>query len=526
MLHEAFGESKSVLAWSKDPRCVVSRTMLRVRLSKGMGMEEALTTEGVWRPGKFYEAFGESKTLVEWGRDPRCAVPYARLQNRVVSDGMDFMKALTTPVGEVVPGRRYSVDGVDLPLKEWAEQLGLSAGALHARIHRLGWSVDEAVSTGSVRGSSRLERQMADYIGSLGVNVETNVGGLIAHKELDAFCPDQQVAFEFNGLYWHSEAHRSRTYHYEKWKECKDAGITLIQVWEDEWLEHGDAVRSMIAHKLGVGGGRRVYARKTVVDLAVPSGEAAGFLDRHHIQGHVGSSVRIGLRDGGDLVALGCFAASSDTPWTMTRFATSVSVPGGFSRVLKAFRRSHDGQIKTFADLCVSDGGLYERNGFVMTHLLPPDYSYVVGPTRAHKFNFRKERFERDPDLAFLPDLPERELARLNGLWRVWDAGKIRYVVGEGPISTTLDEDDQVGEESDLLVPVKKKQQRRGRVDLIVGILESRPGPWSTTEVLERLESMGSAPAGVQRRKSVRAALGRLAEADDIRRVDSDHWQA
>ena len=436
MTYEAFGESKSLLAWSKDPRCKVSRTALRSRLKGGMGLESALTKTPSWTPGESYEAFGESKSLAQWARDPRCVVPYARLQNRVVADGMEIEKALTSEVGSVVPGRRYEAEGQSLSLSAWSERLGISPSALHSRIHRMGWPVAEAVSTEPLGGSSRLERQMAQFVQSIIPNAQTNVGGLIPRQELDIFCPDQQVAFEFNGLYWHSEAHKSRTYHYDKWRACQEVGITLFQVWEDDWTHRKVVVEAMIAHKLGRSAPPSVFARCTEVDLAVPSGEAAEFLDLHHIQGAARASVRVGLRCNGVLVALGCFSRSNDVPWDLVRFATSVPVPGGFSRVLKAFRADHPGPIKTFADLCVSDGGLYERNGFVKDRMLPPDYSYLVGTKRVHKFNFRKARFQSDPGLVFRPGLTERELARLNGLWRIWDAGKIRYIL---PASSSPD---------------------------------------------------------------------------------------
>ena len=403
--------------------------MLRVRLSQGMDLETALTTGRNWTPGKTYEAFGESKTLAQWARDHRCRVPYARLQNRVVADGMEIEKALLFEVGSVVPGRRYEVEGQSLPLSAWGERLGMSSAALHSRIHRMGWSVGEAVSTGPLGGSSRLERQLTEYVQSLAPGARANAGGVIPRQELDVFCPEQRVAFEFNGLYWHSEAHKPPSYHHDKWRACREVGVALFQVWEDEWVGRRPVVEALIAHKLGCSRQPKVYARHTDVDLMVPPGEASEFLDSHHIQGATRASVRVGLRSGGNLVALGCFAArAGGVPWDLVRFATSAPTPGGFSRVLKAFRSGHEGQIKTFADLCVSSGDLYERNGFVRDRMLPPDYSYLVNSKRVHKFNFRKARFRSDPALAFEPGLTERELARLNGLWRIWDAGKIRYI--------------------------------------------------------------------------------------------------
>ena len=63
-------------------------------------------------------------------------------------------------------------------------------------------------------------------------------------------------------------------------------------------------------------------------------------------------------------------------------------------------------------------------------------YSYIIGAGdsahREHKFNYRKARFRDDPNLLWRDGATESELARLNGLPRVWDAGKTRWVMEVG----------------------------------------------------------------------------------------------
>jgi hypothetical protein len=55
-------------------------------------------------------------------------------------------------------------------------------------------------------------------------------------KELDIFLPDLNIAFEFNGLYWHCELYKEKQYHYKKTKECLDKNVQLIHIWEDDWM--------------------------------------------------------------------------------------------------------------------------------------------------------------------------------------------------------------------------------------------------------------------------------------------------
>ncbi|MFD4630321.1 GntR family transcriptional regulator [Streptomyces sp. NPDC058284] len=47
--------------------------------------------------GKLYPAWGEAKTLADWSRDKRCAVPYGTLKARIIDHGWPVKRAITTP---------------------------------------------------------------------------------------------------------------------------------------------------------------------------------------------------------------------------------------------------------------------------------------------------------------------------------------------------------------------------------------------------------------------------------------------
>ena len=61
-----------------------------------------------------------------------------------------------------------------------------------------------------------------------------------------------------------------------------------------------------------------------------------------------------------------------------------------------------------------------------VTSKLKPDYSYVIGSKRVHKFSYRKKRFKEDKTLLYQEGLTEKELTELNGLDWVYGAGKIK----------------------------------------------------------------------------------------------------
>ena len=256
---------------------------------------------------------------------------------------------------------------------------------------------------------------------------------IIAPYELDIYIPDRGIAIEYNGLYWHTEsAGKDRSYHYNKWRECKDKGIQLVAIWEDEWRDNRGLVEKMIDHKLGVSDDRKVFARKTTV-VQVESSVARDFCDTHHIQGSANGSAHIGLKDrAGELVAISVWRKNRNNLY-LERYCTSTTVVGGMGKLLKAgktWARNNDCyKIVTFADHQVSDGNLYEKLGFTKEKELPPDYKYVADGQRKHKFGYRLKRFQNDPELLYREGYTETQLAQLNGLERVWDCGKTRYVM-------------------------------------------------------------------------------------------------
>lgn len=279
--------------------------------------------------------------------------------------------------------------------------------------------------------TSVAEQEIAEFVASLGTVITRNDRSVITPMEVDIYIPSKKIAIEYNGLYWHSEEQgKSKYYHFNKWKACQDAGIQLVTIWEDEWRDRKGVVMSMLRHKLGVASPKeRVFARKTNVKTLTQS-QVNEFLENTHIQGATNGSLRYGLVDStGNLVSV-MLLKHDRGRLNLLRFATSCSVPGGFSKLLKHVERVFpDKEVLTFSDHQVSDGGLYEMHGFVADLELPVDYSYVgADKTRVHKFNYRLKRFREDENLLWEDGKSERELASINGIPRIWDSGKTRWL--------------------------------------------------------------------------------------------------
>ena len=93
----AFGEKKTAKEWAADPWCVVSLKTLYSRLTLGWAVEKALSQPPQVVRDTTSTAFGESKTLSQWAKDPRCTVPSPSFFGRVRL-GWGVEKAMTTPL--------------------------------------------------------------------------------------------------------------------------------------------------------------------------------------------------------------------------------------------------------------------------------------------------------------------------------------------------------------------------------------------------------------------------------------------
>lgn len=91
------GMSKPLAAWADDPRCVVPYKMLWERLQDGWEFERALITPQRRTGGyRLITAFGETKSVTEWVKDPRCPGVKAQTLWKRVNDGWPSERAIST----------------------------------------------------------------------------------------------------------------------------------------------------------------------------------------------------------------------------------------------------------------------------------------------------------------------------------------------------------------------------------------------------------------------------------------------
>jgi hypothetical protein len=174
---------------------------------------------------------------------------------------------------------------------------------------------------------------------------------------------------------------------------------------------------------------------------AVSNPDATAFYDRYHPQGGAGYGDHYGLYWGTKLVACMRFTHGSNDrgnnktrTWTLSRYATCVTVAGGASRLLKAFMTDKNPkQVKSFSDNRFFGGGMYETLGFELQGESGADYT-VWHPKLGlrHKSHWqRREIQERAKQLGVELDFDhetdprtERDMTYLLGGRRIYDCGK------------------------------------------------------------------------------------------------------
>lgn len=280
------------------------------------------------------------------------------------------------------------------------------------------------------------ERMIAKFIETCELNIECNNRTIISPKELDIYIPSKKIAIEYNGLRWHSELFNNDAISAQlsKTNDCNKKGIRLIHIFEDEWLEKPQIVKSIIRNILGKTV-NRLYARQCEV-RDVDSSTAMQFLDDNHIQGRCKARYHYGLFYNDELVSLMTFGKTRqqrkynedyDNTWELLRFCNKLdtTVVGGASKLLKHFiKKVFPHRIITYADKRWSIGKLYETLGFTHTHDSKPNYFYAIGQHRENRFKYRKGELVKQ---GFGTDKSEHEIMLERGIPRIYDCGTMAF---------------------------------------------------------------------------------------------------
>jgi len=115
-----------------------------------------------------------------------------------------------------------------------------------------------------------------------------------------------------------------------------------------------------------------------------------------------------------------------DGVYELSRFCSNSNyhIQGIASKLLSHFKRNYEWkEIYSYADRRWSQGNVYDKIGFELSHITKPNYFYIGGGIdRIHRFNLRKR-----PDEP--KDIPEWVLRQGEGYHRIWDCGHYKFIM-------------------------------------------------------------------------------------------------
>jgi very-short-patch-repair endonuclease len=272
--------------------------------------------------------------------------------------------------------------------------------------------------------------------------IRERVRNIIPQYELDLYVPELKIAIEYDGLFWHSEEKgKDKNYHLNKTDVCKEAGIRLIHIFEDEWLNKQEIVKNKLLHILQSNTNPVIYARKCYVIELEDSSVKNDFLNQNHIQGKDKSILNLALIFNNEIVAIMTFCnlrkslgrKTQEGCYELSRFATSrdYRVVGAFGKLWSYFLKNFEfDKIITYADIRWSDGNVYEKCGFKLSHLSKPNYWYIWKSNankRFHRYNFRKQNLKKLFPEIYSDDKTEKEIMLEANYYKIWDCGNMVY---------------------------------------------------------------------------------------------------
>jgi hypothetical protein len=252
--------------------------------------------------------------------------------------------------------------------------------------------------------------------------------------EIDIYLPELNLGFEFNGLYWHSELFKNNNYHLDKMIYFKDNGIRIVNIWEDDWSNKTEIVKSIIKSNILIFE-EKIQARKCIFS-EISNKDCKKFLNDNHIQGWCISKYRYGLIYNNEIVSvltigsrrlnLG-YKGKNDSELEILRFCNKINtrVIGGFSKLFKnSIKKLNFDKIITYSDSSIFTGDVYVKSGFNLIGQTEPGYSYIVNRVRKNRFNFNKSKLIK---MGFDKSKTEREIMFGLNFYRIYDCGNFKF---------------------------------------------------------------------------------------------------
>jgi len=249
---------------------------------------------------------------------------------------------------------------------------------------------------------------------------------LLKPYELDIFLPDLKIAFEFNGLFYHSERCVENNYHFKKTEMAEKIGIRLFQIYEDDWNYKSNIIESIIINLINPVK-NKIDLNKCVIKN-VDNKMSKNFLNINHIKGNINCSIKIGLFYDDEIISLMTFNNKKEKNYILNRFCNKLNmiINNSEKKLFDFFIENYyPDKIITYVDRGFENIDIYKKLGFELLSKSQPNYFYLMNKTRKNKLLFRKDILVKE---GYDQNKTEHEIMLERKIYRIYDSGNLKFV--------------------------------------------------------------------------------------------------
>lgn len=273
------------------------------------------------------------------------------------------------------------------------------------------------------RFTSKAESEIIDYIRNLGIECDKN-RSVLNGKELDIFIPSKNLAIEYNGNKWHTErfGNKNKKYHISKLEECNKKGIDLIQIYDDEYINHKELCISRINSLLGINTNKQILTLNDCVINKIDTNDGHNFVINNSIEGEEAiADIYYGCLYNNNIIAAMSFTQNdaSLNEWQLLSFAeNSKYICDDIDKSLFDYFITNNkvSAVITYTDRRWNTyirNNRYKELGFIDIETIPPQYYYY-----SDNGNIRIKQNSQN-------DFGKYEEMRYD---RIWDCGLLKYL--------------------------------------------------------------------------------------------------
>lgn len=291
------------------------------------------------------------------------------------------------------------------------------------------------------RQGTNIEEIIINFLSKNNITYKLRDRQIIKPQEIDIYLPDFKIGIETNGLVWHTfySGGKSRSYHLNKVNKCREQGIRLINLYEDD-LQNKDKLK-IIQDRLLVmlqKASNRIFSRKCIF-TEISKLEAQCFCNTNHLNGYSLSSHHFGLKYNNKLVMVATFIhrkargfiknSNNTSGYELVRLCTlsDMIVVGGVSKIIKNSCAELKDDIFSYCDIDWGFTDAYTSAGFKYLGDTGPGFYYVLNNKRYSRFHFAKFKLKK-LFTNYSEKLSERENCINNKIDTLYTTGSSKYI--------------------------------------------------------------------------------------------------